>query len=120
MSLHVRPEVEKVVRERAAAEGVSVDDLLARTFVAGRDAGNPETRVRALLAQWQTEDSMGSRLPPHETDRELSGAAQFAQWRELDAAMTDAEREAEDRLWDEVARGIDETRALLGMRQLIR
>jgi hypothetical protein len=117
MSLDLRPEVERIVRERAAAEGVSVDDLLARTFAAASNAGEAERRVRALLAQWQAEDRTPAAPSPHAPGSAPPGEALFARWRELDAAMTDEEREAEDRLWEEVQRGLDETRALLGMRR---
>src|SRR4051812_19739044 len=117
MSLDLKPEVERIVRERADAAGVSVDDLLSRTFAVGGGAGDATQRVQELLAQWQAED----RTPeaPHDgPDGAPAGHLPFARWRELDATMTEAEREAEDRLWEDVQRGIDETRAALGMRRL--
>jgi hypothetical protein len=112
MSLEVDDEIERTVRQRAADEGLSVNDLLARAFQAASEAG-PSERVRGLLAQWQSSDVAGS-LP---TAR--PGAARiFDLWRELDAAMTDDERAAEDRLWEDVQRGLDATRAALDMRPL--
>jgi hypothetical protein len=115
MSLDLSPEVEKAVRERAAAEGVSVDDLLGRTFAARGRASNPVRRVRALLADWRAADR--TEVLPGSTGAE-TGEALFARWRELDAAMTADELEAEDNLWEDVRRGLDETRAALGMRPL--
>jgi hypothetical protein len=71
-------------------------------------------QVRSLLAAWQAADRTGRRVEP-----DVSGAdASLTHWRDLDAPMSDAEREAEDRLWEEVLRGMDETRSALGMRPL--
>jgi hypothetical protein len=70
-----------------------------------------EDAVDDKLRQWQEQD--GKTLTPDIPTREL-----FAQWAEEDAHMTDAEREAEDRLWEEFEKGINETRAALGMRPL--
>ena len=65
----------------------------------------------AKLRQLQEQD--GTKLMPSRTTAEL-----FAQWAEEDAKMTDEEREAEDRFWEDFQKGINETRAALGMRQL--
>ncbi len=42
----------------------------------------------------------------------------FARWAEEDARMTNEEREAEDRLWQDFVDGINRTRDSLGMRRL--
>ena len=70
-----------------------------------------EDIVAAKLRQWQEQDSKS--LLPNIPTRTL-----FAQWAQEDEQMTDAEREAEDRLWEDVQKGINETRATLGMRRL--
>jgi hypothetical protein len=67
--------------------------------------------VDARLSQWQEQD--GKTLTPEIPTRTL-----FAQWAEEDTHMTDAERGAEDHLWEELQRSINATRAALGMRQL--
>jgi microcystin degradation protein MlrC len=72
---------------------------------------DPMEALNAKLREWQAQD--GTPLMPDVPTRIL-----FAQWAEEDAGMTDAEREAEDRFWEEFERGINETRAALGMRQL--
>jgi|SRR5579871_433012 len=58
MTLDVSPEIEIMIRQRAAAEGVSINDLLARTFAPDKEspAGDPIERVRQLLSRWQAED----------------------------------------------------------------
>ena len=42
----------------------------------------------------------------------------FARWAEEDANMTDAEREAEDRLWDDLEKSLREARVGVRMREL--
>lgn len=74
------------------------------------DADSMEA-LHAKLREWQAQD--GTSLMPSVPTQTL-----FAQWAEEDARMTDEEREAEDRFWEEFERGINETRAALGMRQL--
>lgn len=120
MSLELNPEVERMVRERAAADGVSVDDLLMYAFAGGGEAKSAEERVRALLAQWQARDCVQTVPLTRDPDGATFNETLFERWRELDTAMTEAEREAEDQLWEDVERGIEETRAQLGMRPLSR
>ena len=122
MSLNLRPEVETVIRERARSLGVSVDDLLARTFAPEKtDTGtvsDPKGHVRALLAKWQTEDQTPI-LPPISTlPGETSTQALFRKWDEAEAQLTKEERDAEDRLWKDFRQGIDVERIRTGMRTL--
>lgn len=70
---------------------------------------DPAERVRQLLAEWNAHE-----LAPSEG----SSSDLFHTWEELDARMTPEEREAEDRLWDSVLNGLDETPRRLGMRPL--
>jgi hypothetical protein len=107
LSLELDTEVERLVRQRAEAAGLSVNELLARTF-----SPTPEQRVRALLAQWQAADRTAGPVIDATADELVE------RWRAEDAAMTEEEREAEDRLWVEVVRGLNETRKALGMRRL--
>lgn len=99
MSLEVRPETEQLIR-RAESNGVSVDDLLLRTFAPGQPE-DPRQRVQALLRKWQVED-VPRGVPTQDPNHAAETPALFARWREEDAAMTDEEREAEDRLWAEL------------------
>ena len=54
MSLETSPEIENVVRERAAVEGLSVNELLARALASDESAkaakSDPAASVKALLA----------------------------------------------------------------------
>jgi hypothetical protein len=70
-----------------------------------------EDAVDVRLGQWQEQD--GKPLTPDIPTRTL-----FAQWEEEDAPMTEAERRAEDQLWEAFQQSINVTRAALGMRQL--
>jgi hypothetical protein len=85
---------EKLLREHLTPEPVTTADA-----------------IRAKLRQWQKETA--TETFPATSVREL-----FAHWADEDAQMTDEEREAEDRLWEDVEKDINTTRAELGMRQL--
>ena len=51
-------------------------------------------------------------------DPQDSTLALFAEWEKEDARMTPEEAAAENRLWEQFAQGVNETRAALGMRRL--
>lgn len=69
MSLDLSPEVEHAVRERAAAEGVSVEDLLARAFA-------PECADPNAANGADAEDTPLVRAVRAMTDRTSAEAAQ--------------------------------------------
>lgn len=116
MSLELSPEIENAVRERAQAEGVSVNDLLARTFTPVPQSTppnlppvrDPKAHVDALLAKWQAEDKTPLRSAPPTLPGETETQALFRKWAEEDAHMTDAERDAEARLWQDIEQGLRE------------
>jgi len=93
MTVNVSPQVEARIVQAAKRNGVDaaavVEDLVSRYL--------PE--------------------PTNESDANPT-LALFAKWREEDAKMTDAEREAEDKLWDDFLHNLNETRASLGMEPL--
>ncbi|MDQ3814629.1 MAG: hypothetical protein M3347_11850 [Armatimonadota bacterium] len=113
MSLSINLTPVEEARLTAAAQQLGLAPAeLARQLVAEHLPGiDPVETVRAKLREWQEQD--GTPLMPDMTTAEL-----FAQWEEEDAQMTDEEREAEDRLWQDFQKGINETRAALGMRLL--
>lgn len=67
--------------------------------------------ILAKLHQWQSETQ--TQTTPEVSTREL-----FDQWAQEDANMTEEQRQAESQLWEEFEKGINENRAVLGMRQL--
>ena len=67
--------------------------------------------ITLKLHQWQKETQ--TQMEPEIPTQEL-----FAQWAEEDAHMTEEERQAESKLWEEFEKGINDNRATLGMRQL--
>jgi hypothetical protein len=74
-------------------------------------AANAEEEIDAKLRQWQEKD--GTILMPDVSTRTL-----FAQWADEDMHMTDEEREAEDRLWQDFENSIHLNRTALGSREL--
>jgi hypothetical protein len=77
---------------------------------------DPRNRVRELLAQWQAEDHTPLRSPTPARPGETPTQALFRKWAEEDALMSDEEKDAEDRLWEEIEKGIQENRLALGTR----
>lgn len=67
--------------------------------------------LNGKLLQRQAQDQV--KLVPSRTAADI-----FAQWEIEAEGMTDAERDAEDRFWEDFQQGINETRSALGMRQL--
>jgi len=67
--------------------------------------------VRAKLHRWQKETAT-------ETSPAISAHELFTRWAEEDSHMSPEEKAAEDRLWQDFEKDINETRASLGMRQL--
>lgn len=108
MSLELKPYAESVLRQEADREGISVDDLIVRTFTSKQaplptEADSEKERVLALLRQWQQEYG----LPvPRGGYKPLSQL--FAEWNAEDAQMTDEEREEERRFWEDYERGRDD------------
>jgi hypothetical protein len=122
MSLELKPETEDAVREYAEREGVSVDELLARTFAKKPPArsavsASEKERAVALLRRWQQE--MPAVAPPPPNDGSLTPSeALFRQWEQEDAALTDAQRAEQEELWQDYQQGIGAERAASGMRPL--
>jgi len=65
----------------------------------------------AKLHAWQQQD--GTQLMPDVPTQLL-----FAQWAAEDAQMTDAERQAEDHLWEDLEKGLAENSHVLQLRRL--
>ena len=70
-----------------------------------------EDELDAKLQKWQEQD--GTKLLPDVPTRTL-----FAKWAEEDAQMTNEEREAEDRLWEDLEKGLTENSYVLQLRRL--
>ena len=96
MSFDLAPEIETSVRAYAEREGITPDELLARTF----PPLNPlleEDRVLSLLHKWQKEE--GTPLQPTVSSQSL-----FQKWAEEDARLTPAEIKAEEQFWTDYQR----------------
>jgi outer membrane phospholipase A len=74
------------------------------------DPQTQKQQVLDTLHQWQKETG-------GETATRTSAHELFSQWDAEAAQMTDEEREAEDSLWEDFQKGINDTRAELGMRR---
>jgi hypothetical protein len=113
MRIDLTPTEEARLSAAARQTGLSPAELVKRlTFENLPDVpATADATVDARLSQWQEQD--GKTLTPDIPARTL-----FAQWAEEDAHLSDAEREAEDHLWEDFQKSINATRAALGMRQL--
>jgi len=105
MSLDLSPEIEKRVRERAEAEGVSVNYLMARIFAPEMTQKSPPTdpkaHVRALLAQWQAQDNTPILPPIPIRNGKTPTQALFRKWEEEEAQLTEEEQEQQEKFWEE-------------------
>jgi hypothetical protein len=99
--------VEARVESEARNTGVSPEEYVQNLVV--RAVASTDNALDAKLRLWQEQD--GKVLRPDHSAKSL-----FAQWDSL--PQTDAEREAEDRLWREVLQGMNEVRSEQGMRVL--
>ena len=104
MSLELKPYAESVLREEADREGITVDDLIIRTFTTKQSPLPTETntekeRVFSLLRQWQQEYGLPVPLGGQKSLKDL-----FAEWKEVDAKLTPEEVEAEQQFWADYER----------------
>src|SRR5438094_730105 len=119
MSLVLSPGVEAAVEERAREEGVSPNDLLARTFGSNRASKvasiDPVERALEVVRRLRANDPT---IPVMDAVEMLPGEtplrALFRKWGEEDALLTDEEIAAEHRLWEEIKDGMNESRAAEG------
>ena len=116
LTIDLSPEEETRLTTLAEQEGVNPAALvrqLVRQHLSPPDGAAPDlgTELRDRLRRWQEQDH--TPLMPAIPTRKL-----VAEWRAEDARMTDEEREAEDRFWEEFLEGLNETRQTLGMRLL--
>jgi len=111
--INLTPIEEARLSSEAKQSGLEASELAENLVRQHLESGPVPTTdmILAKLHQWQEET--GTVTSPSISAHDL-----FAQWDEEDAQMTDEEREAEDRLWQDVQNGMNETRASLGMRQL--
>lgn len=78
----------------------------------------PIEAMRAQLREWQAQDQTPTATLPPTGPGISPTAALFQQWEAEDAAMTDEERAADEKLWEEVQQGLDTERKESGMRTL--
>jgi hypothetical protein len=122
LTIELTPEQESRLAAVARSRGLELAQLAQRLVTehlpenrpdpSDRAGLSPPERVRALVAEWQAQDNTPT-LPPVATkEGETPTEALFRQWEEEDAAMTEEEREAEDRLWQDIEKGLAENRGL--------
>jgi hypothetical protein len=113
MQIDLTPTEEARLSAAARQTGLTPAELVKRLAFENLPdiPATADDAVDARLRQWQDQD--GKTLSPDIPTRIL-----FAQWAEEDAPMTEADREAEDQLWEEFQKNINATRATLGMRLL--
>src|SRR5947207_1391707 len=109
MRIDLTPTEEARLSAAARKSGLAPAEFVKRLALEHLPNASPsaETAIDARLRQWQEQD--GTTLTP-----DISTGTLFARWAGEDARMTDAEREAEAHLWENIQSGINETRAALG------
>jgi hypothetical protein len=109
----LNPSEEARLSSAAKATGLAPAELIKKLVTEHLPAVPTldEGELDAKLRTWQQQD--GTKLMPDVPTQTL-----FAQWAEEDAQMTDEEREAEDRLWEDLEKGLIENSRVLQLRQL--
>src|SRR4051794_8210258 len=103
------PAEEARLHEVAESEGLQPADLVKRLIIEhlpGVTPTDPIERMRARILEWQTQDEtpiLTASPPPNGL---TPTAALFQQWEAEEAAMTEEERAANEKLWEEVQQGI--------------
>jgi hypothetical protein len=130
LTIELSPDEEARLARAAAQEGLDPAALARKLLTerlpagAGADSSNgeaalpPQEKVRALLARWQAQDNTPVIPGPEPLPGETPTEALFRTWDEEDARMTEEERAAAERLWEDFQRGVNETREALGMRRV--
>jgi len=113
ITVNLTPMEEAQLSSEAIQNGLDTSELV-QNLLREHLISTPLTsadKVRIKLRQWQKETKTvtSPAIPAHEL---------FARWAEEDAQMTEEEMEAEDRLWEDFQKGINETRAALSMSPL--
>jgi hypothetical protein len=120
VSLELNPEVERQVLERARAAGTTASDYIAQLLQAYTTIAspNPIARVHGLLNQWQFQDRSPTSAPAPNDGTFTASEALFRQWEREDANLTDEERQAEEKRWQQFQRDINSDRVASGMRPI--
>ncbi|MBC8142580.1 MAG: hypothetical protein H7Y38_14200 [Armatimonadetes bacterium] len=72
--------------------------------------------ARALISKWQTADNTPTAAPAPNDGTTSPSEALFRQWEREDELLTDEDREAQARLWEQFQQGINAERAASGTR----
>lgn len=121
LTIDLSPTEEAQFTDAARQEGLEPAAFvkrLVRERLPSTAPSDPVAHVQAILAKWRAEDHTPTPPPVPTRPGETPTQALFRAWDEEDAGMTQKEREAEDQLWQDFQRGLNETRAALGMRLL--
>ncbi|MGO8671204.1 MAG: hypothetical protein ACLQVD_07570 [Capsulimonadaceae bacterium] len=95
---------EAVLMAAVRQSGVDLPELIKRLTLEHLQVTEADD-IDARLRLWQMRD--GTPLNP-----DVPAHTLFAMWAEEDAAMTDEERDAEDRLWEDIENGLAGNRGL--------
>lgn len=111
--IHLTPSEEAQISAAAKDSGIAPAELVKRLVTEHLPVSSSqiETDIDARLRQWQQQD--GTPLMP-----DVPANVLFARWAEEDACMSDEEREAEDRLWEDLEQSIVQNERLLQLRRL--
>ncbi len=116
--INLTPAEEAQLSDAATQSGLALQAFITQLVRERLPAADPAQEMRRRLRAWQKEDNTSRTYPVPARSGLTPTAALFAQWEEEDAKMTDAEREADERLWADFQQGIDGERRTAGMRTL--
>jgi hypothetical protein len=107
LDIPLTPDEEARLSVEAKRNGLAPEEWIKRLALENlaEPPRHAEEEMDAKLRRWQ--EQTGTALLPDVPAPEL-----FARWAEEDALMTEEEREAEDRLWEDIERGLTANKGL--------
>lgn len=113
LTIDLTPSEEARLSDAAKQSGLAPAEWVKQSVEAHLPAvpTTDEDALDAKLRQWQEQEGMV--LLPDAPTQSL-----FARWAEEDTHMTDEEREAEDRLWEDLEKGLAENGGVLWLGRL--
>ena len=111
--IDLTPFEEAQLSQVAKQTGLAPEELVKKLVQAHLPASStPDADdIDERLRKWQKQDD--TNLAPDVSTKTL-----FAQWAKEDSQMTASEREAENRLWEDLEKGLTEHNGMLRLRRL--
>ena len=119
ITINLTPAEEERLSYMATQSGLAPEEMARKLVSYHLPSASPIEEMSRRIREWQEQD----RTPTLPSTAERPGltptSALFQQWAEEDAQKTDEdEKEAEDQLWQDIEKSINDTHAILSLRHV--